>query len=277
MQTLREHYGLEDKVAIVTGGTTGIGKATCEQLAYLGAKVYNLDIQNPKNEDLENITYVPCDVSNKEDVQEAVKYVYENEGGIDHLFSNAGIHFFGSIEETSDEDFDRVYGVNVKGTFYVLKEVLPIMKEQGRGSVVINGSDQTKIGKDGQFVYGSTKGAIGQMTKQLAINYAKYGIRVNCVCPGTIETPLKQKAVKGISEDTDAEEEINEFLANAQPIKRVGQPEEVARPVVFLLSDLASYMTGALVSIDGGCCVCGNADEYRFGRRTLGRTGSART
>jgi NAD(P)-dependent dehydrogenase (short-subunit alcohol dehydrogenase family) len=240
-----------NKTAIITGATTGIGKATAELLAKKGCKVLNLDLV--KGEEADGIQWIPCDVSNRQQVAEAVELVMQQAGYIDFLFANAGVHLFAGIEETSDEDFDKVIGVNINGVFYSLKYVLPIMRKQGRGSVVLMGSDQSYVGKAQSAVYGLTKGAIGQLTKSTAIDYAPFGIRVNCICPGTIDTPLLHKAVDRYATLNGADPAaVLDSLHTIQPLGRIGRPEEIARVVAFLLSDEASFMTGALVSADGG-------------------------
>jgi len=240
----------EKKVAVITGGSTGIGLATCQELIKAGAIVYNLDI----NTDTKNEShFIPCNITQYEDVKSAIKMVIGREGKIDLLFANAGIHLFANIEETSIEAFDNVLNTNVKGVFYTLKEVIPVMKKQQSGKIVIMGSDQVFVGKQQSAVYGLTKGAVGQLTKSTAIDYAPYNIQVNCVCPGTIDTPLLDKAVSRFNELTGTpKEEINEILNNAQPMGRIAQPIEVAKTVCFLLSEENSFMTGSLVPIDGG-------------------------
>jgi NAD(P)-dependent dehydrogenase (short-subunit alcohol dehydrogenase family) len=240
----------ENKIAVITGASSGIGKATMHKLLEKGAVIYNLDLFN---EDSNDEFYIDCDVSDYNSVKESVKKIYNKHGRIDLLFANAGVHKVGNIEETSIDDFEKVLSVNLKGVFYVLKEILPIMKAQGKGNIVLMGSDQSIVGKGKSAVYGLTKGAIGQLTKSTAIDYAEYNIRVNCVCPGTIETPLLNNAVDGFSRMTNVEKgAILESLKNAQPINIIAQPYEIANVVCFLLSDDSSFMTGSLCSVDGG-------------------------
>ena len=187
------------------------------------------------------------------EVQNAIKEIFNKENKIDLLFSNSGIHMVGNIEETTIEDFEKILSINLKGMFYILKEVLPIMKIKRGGSVVLMGSDQSFIGKGKSSAYGLTKGAIGQLTKSTAIDYADYNIRVNCICPGTIETPLMYGAVERFSKQTGIGKNIIlDSLKSAQPIKRLAKPEEIANVVCFLLSDECSFMTGSLCSVDGG-------------------------
>lgn len=240
----------QDKVAVVTGGSSGIGYATAELLARSGCRVYNFDIQKYSGT---NIKFTQCNVGNYNEVKTAIKYVCDNEKQIDLLFSNAGIYLPGNVEEASLDDFEKILATNLKGTFYILKEVLPIMKKQKFGNIVLMGSDQCFIGKEKSAVYGMTKGAIGQLTRSTAIDYAQYNIRVNCVCPGSIETPMHHKAIDDYSKVSGiSKEELYKMEDLAQPIRRVGQPVEVAKVVLFLLSNDSSYMTGTLVSIDGG-------------------------
>ena len=240
----------EKKIAIVTGGSTGIGNATCIKLKNEGAIVYNLDIHEVATN---GIHFIKCDIRNYSDVKSAVQQVADQEGIIDLLFANAGIHMSGNIEDTSIEDFENILSINLKGLFYTVKEVIPFMKKQKKGAIVLTGSDQSFIGKGNSSAYGLTKGAIGQLTKSTAIDYAPFNIRINCICPGTIETPLLTKAVDGFDALTYlGKDTIYKMLEEAQPIKRIAKPEEIANVVAFLLSEESSFMTGALVAADGG-------------------------
>lgn len=239
-----------NKVAIVTGGSTGIGKETISKLNEEKAKVYNLDIEETNSSDS---IFIKCDISDYEQVKNAVKKIYETEGKIDVLFANAGIHLFANIEETTLEEFEKVISVNIKGVYFILKEVIPIMKEQQKGNILLMGSDQSFVGKSKSSVYGMTKGAIGQLTKSTAIDYAPFNIKVNCICPGTVDTPLLNKAVSKFQSLTGLSSlEIQELLENAQPINRIAKPEEIANVACYLLSDENSFMTGSLIPVDGG-------------------------
>ena len=237
-------------VAVITGGTTGIGAATRELLRGRGARVYNLDV---RRDGCPGDYFISCDVADHESVSAAVGDVVDREGRIDCLFANAGIHRFANIEETSVEEFESVLSVNLKGVFYTLKAVIPVMKAQMHGVILLTGSDQTFVGKGRSSVYGLTKAAIGQLTKSTAIDYAPFNIRVNCLCPGTTDTPLLDTAVARYGELSGLrQDEIRTELEHAQPIARVARPDEIARVACFLLSEESSYMTGALVAADGG-------------------------
>jgi len=238
-------------VTIITGATTGIGKATKELLRSRHHRVYNLDI-HPDPADPEGF-FIPCDVSQRTNIRSAVEMVFRREQQINHAFINAGIHLFSNMENTTDDEFDHLLAVNIAGSFYTAKYIISYMKQQGKGSIVFMGSDQSIIGKGQSSVYGLTKGAVGQLTKSTAIDYAPFNIRVNCICPGTIQTPLLDKAVARYSSISEVPvETAMEGLKTAQPLQRIGRPEEIAAVVAFLLSDESSFMTGALVSADGG-------------------------
>ena len=186
-------------------------------------------------------------------VSACVKNVIDRDGRIDLLFVAAGVHLFANIEQTSIGEFNRVLSINLKGTFYVLKKVLPVMRKQRYGNIVLMGSDQVFVGKGNSTVYGLTKAAIGQLTKSSAIDYAPYNVRVNCICPGTIDTPMLIPSVEKFHQISGKQiNEINEILQNAQPVQRLGNAEEIAKVVLFLLSDDCPFMTGALLSADWG-------------------------
>ena len=240
--------GFHEKVALVVGGASGMGNAVVRMLAHAGCRTHVFDVKETSDGSFQS-----CDVADYAQVRQCVRNVASQDGRIDLLFVAAGVHLFANIEETSIEEFERVLSINLKGPFYVLKEVLPIMRKQRYGNVVLMGSDQVFIGKGSSTVYGLSKAALGQLTKSSAIDYAPYNVRVNCICPGTIDTPMLGPSVERFHQASDMPvEEIYELLRKAQPIQRLGTPEEIARTVLFLLSDDCPFMTGALVSVDGG-------------------------
>ena len=240
----------KNTVTVITGASSGIGKATLELLKKEGSLVYNLDNTPPIPPDP---YFIDCDVSNRVNVEQAIKIIYEKEKKIDFLFANAGRHLFANIEDTSYEQLESLVGINLMGTFYLLKTVIPIMKQQQKGSIVLMGSDQSFVGKASSAVYGMTKGAIAQLAKSTAIDYAAFNIRVNCICPGTIQTPLLDNAVKQFVNKTGQEAAaVFASLDRVQPLGRVGRPEEIANVVRFLFSNDSSFITGALIAADGG-------------------------
>lgn len=240
----------KDSVTIITGASSGIGKATLDLLRSEGGLVYNLDNVTSSDSDP---YFIHCDVSDRHNVEQAIKTVYDKEKRIDFVFSNAGRHLVGNIEDTSYEQLESLVGINLMGTFYLVKAVIPFMRLRQKGSIVLMGSDQSFVGKASSSVYGMTKGAIAQLAKSTAIDYASYNIRVNCICPGTIQTPLLDNAVKEFVSHSKLESAaVYTSLNSAQPLGRIGRPDEIAKTVRFLFSDDSSFITGALIAADGG-------------------------
>ncbi len=245
---MQKQAGFKDKVALVVGGASGMGNAVVRLLAAEGCRTHVLDIKETADG-----LFQRCDIQHYDQVRQSVRNVVDQEGRIDLLFVAAGVHLFADIEGTSIEEFERVLAINLKGPFYVLKEVLPVMRQQQYGNVVLMGSDQVFVGKPSSTVYGMSKAALGQLTKSSAIDYAPYNVRVNCICPGTIDTPMLAPSIDRFHQMSGMPvEDIYATLRSAQPIQRLGTPEEIGKAVLFLLSDDCPFMTGALLSADGG-------------------------
>lgn len=243
----------QDKTIIITGGSSGIGAATVTLFSDAGANVYILDKKKLTDALSQSIHYLKCDVANAEEVKSAMNHILQKNSRIDYLFCNAGVHLLANIEESSHEDMQKVISTNLMGTIYCLQHVLPRMKQQGDGAIVLMASDQAFIAKEQCAIYGASKAGIAQLAKSTALDYAQYGIRVNCVCPGTIDTPMYHTILEQFQQKTGLPPtSLQEQVAEKLPLKRAGKPEEVAQVVGFLFSDAAAFMTGALVNVDGG-------------------------
>jgi len=239
-------------VCIVTGGSLGIGYAVCKVFSQNGYDVVNLDIRDFE-QPLLNSLWKPCDVSLVSNIELSIREVLAMYGRIDALVCNAGIHVSATIEETDEVMLDKVINLNIKGAYGAIKSCLPTMKAQGSGAIVVMGSDQSFVGKRNSFAYGLSKGALASVAKTTALDYASYNIRVNAVCPGTIETPLFHNAIDNYVARSGAnKDEVVAEEAAAQPIGRLGQPEDVAELTYFLCSSKASFITGSLYAVDGG-------------------------
>lgn len=236
------------KVAIVTGGSKGIGFAVVQRLLTNGYQVHNLDI-----EPSESGVFHQCDVSDVTAVRQCIQAIIEKTQRIDVLVSNAGKHLSATIEHTDEATFDALMALNVKGAYAAIQSVLPTMKAQQDGAIVLIASDQAIIGKQNSFAYNLTKHALASMAKTTALDYASFNIRANAVCPGTIETPLFHNAIDVYCKRSGANKaDIVAEEAALQPLNRLGQADEVAALVSFLVSADASFITGSLQRIDGG-------------------------
>ncbi len=247
---------LENKKAIVTGGAGGIGRATSLAFAAEGAAVAVIDLNEAAAEAVaEEIRAaggtaiaIGADVSSEADIQRAVETVNAELGGIDVVFNNAGIIRRTTAVETTVEEWDRVFGVNVRSIFLMCKHVVPIMKAAGGGSIVNTGSGWGLKGGGQAISYCASKGAVVNMTRALAIDHGPDGIRVNSVNPGDVDTGMLREEARQLGQAEDG------FLAEAadRPLRRMGQPNEIANAVVWLASDASSYVTGAALVVDGG-------------------------
>lgn len=235
------------KTCIVTGGSSGIGLSVVKLFLANDYQVFNLDIQPS---DIGQ--FCPCDITNLDQITNIIDDITQH-NNIDALVSNAGIHFSATIENTSEEELDNIFSINVKGAYAAMKAVLPNMKANRYGNIILISSEQALVGKPNSFAYSLTKTALASMAKTTALDYAAFNIRANAVCPGTIETPLYHKAIDSYCLKSGAnKEDIHKEEAKLQPLGRLGQPDEVAELVFFLASDKAKFITGSLQVIDGG-------------------------
>lgn len=247
---------LEGKKAIVTGGAGGIGRATSLAMAAEGAAVAVVDLNGEAAEAVASeireaggtAIALAADVSSEPDIERVVAAAASEFGGIDVVFNNAGIIRRTTAVETSVEEWDLVFGVNVRAIFLMCKHVVPVMAAGGGGSIVNTGSGWGLKGGGRAISYCASKGAVVNMTRALAIDHGPQGIRVNSVNPGDVDTGMLRDEARQLAQET------NSFLAEAadRPLGRMGQPREIAAAVVWLASDEASYVTGAAMVVDGG-------------------------
>ncbi|WP_448211382.1 SDR family NAD(P)-dependent oxidoreductase [Colwellia sp. MEBiC06753] len=235
------------KTCVITGASSGIGLSIAQKFIEQGDTVYNLDIQPS-----DCGHFIPCDMTDVDAVKKAITEI-GNTQGIDILILNAGIHFSGNIENTTEQDLERVFNINVKGAYAATQASLPFMRQQNNGAILYIASDQAVIGKRNSFAYNLSKSALASMARTTALDYAEFNIRANALCPGTIETPLYHQAIDRYVQASDADKtQVHQEEAALQPIGRLGQPKEVADFAYFLTSDQASFITGSLQVIDGG-------------------------
>lgn len=247
---------LHDKVAIVTGAGGGIGAATVVRFCEEGARVLCCDLDEallaaslaPLQAAGANVHAMAVDVTDETQVQRLARTAIDRWGRIDILVNNAGVGSGADILSATSEEWTRVLNVNLKGPFLCTKYCLPMMLEQGSGAIVNVASISSTCGIPGQAVYGPSKGAVLQLTRQLAVEYAQRGIRVNAVAPGTVDTPMLRKAMARYA---DPSAFLN-FLLKGHPIGRIAEPIEIANAILFLASDEASFITGASLAVDGG-------------------------
>ncbi|MCC2645171.1 MAG: oxidoreductase [Burkholderiales bacterium] len=240
------------QVAVVSGGSSGIGDACVNKFLQNKYFVYNLDIAS-KEISNENYRYIQTDISNSKQIKQSINKIINENRRIDTLIISAGKHLSATIENTDDKQLMDLVSLNMLGAFWLIQSVIPYMKNQKRGTIITIGSDQSTIAKNNSAAYGMTKAALASLTKSTALDYAKYNIRANCIGAGTIDTPLYRSAIAKYSGSSGISlAKIEQEEALLQPVGRIGKPEEVAELAYFLASDKVSFITGALIPIDGG-------------------------
>lgn len=247
---------LKGKICIITGAGAGIGEATAVRFSQEGAKVVVADMDKTAGEGTVckiietggEAMFVLTDVSRSEDCRLLMEETDEAFGNIDILVNNAGIYIQENIIDASEENWKRIFAVNVDGIFYCSRHAVPYMKKAGGGSIVHVASEAGIVAIKGQMAYNTSKAAVIMMAKSMAVDLAQYNIRVNAVCPGTTETPLFKEAMKRDANPTEA----RRLLESSRPANRLGRPEEIASAILFIASDEAGYATGSSLVIDGG-------------------------
>lgn len=250
---------LDEKVAVISGGASGIGFATAELLAEYGAKVVLLDLNEEQgeksakkiNKDGGVGRFFKCDVTSNDNCKEAIKFVEKEFGRVDILFNNAGVTFRKTVVELEEKEWDLVLDVGLKGTYLLSKYAIPVMEKSGGGSIINTGSGWGLKGGDKAAAYCAVKGGIVNLTRAMAIDHGAQNIRVNSVNPGDTDTNM----LRSEGEQLGFKSEIDEFLvdsAKGRPLERLGTPNDIAKAVLFLSSDLATWITGTALVVDGG-------------------------
>src|SRR5215213_4420716 len=243
---------LEGKIAVITGGNSGIGLATAKRFVAEGAYVFitgrrQKELDSAVSEISKNVSGIQSDVSNLADLDKLYDVVKDQKGSIDILFANAGIAQFAPLGEITEEHFDKIFRINVKGLLFTVQKALPLFQEGG-GSIILNASIGSSKGVEESSVYSATKAAIRSFARTWTVDLKHRKIRVNTISPGPIDTPIFDSIAQ-------TEEEINQIKANlvaGVPIGRMGSPDEIAKAVSFLASDDSSYITGIELCADGG-------------------------
>jgi NAD(P)-dependent dehydrogenase (short-subunit alcohol dehydrogenase family) len=251
-------FKLTGKIAAVTGGGSGIGRAISAVFGRQGAHVFVLDRDGEAADETAaavsaeggRATSLVCDVAEAGRVNATFEHIVGSAGRLDILVNNAGVAHVGNIERTQEEDFDRLYRVNVKGVYLCSRAAVPVMVRQGGGVILNMASIVVSIGVADRFAYSMTKGAVLTMTKSVAVDYVKQNIRCNCICPTRIHTPFVDGFVR--KNYPGREQEVLDELSAYQPMGRMGTPEEVAYLALYLCSDEASFVTGQAYPLDGG-------------------------
>lgn len=250
---------LKDKVAIITGAGSGIGRESALLFAQEGAKVVVADIVEEAGQgtvDLigGNAFFLKVDVSSWSETEKMIQQTVDRFGWLDILFNNAGIDLpqATTVVETDEADWDRILAVNLKGVFLGARHALPVMMQQRSGTIIITASRAGLAATPQEAAYCASKGSVVSLTRQMALDYAPYNIRVNCICPGVMEKPTvdRQKYLQTLS--TDAVNQRNARFAQANPLGRLCTPQDIAKAALYLASDESAYVTGIALVVDGG-------------------------
>ncbi|HZU25939.1 MAG TPA: SDR family oxidoreductase [Bryobacteraceae bacterium] len=229
-----------DQVAIVTGGASGIGGAAVDLLKQRGARVFSFDVHGDPTHRV--------DVANSGQARDAVEEIASQCGRIDAVIASAGVQAYGTALTTTDEEWDRVLNINLRGVWNVARAALPHMQKAGGGSIVVVSSVQGLATQNNVFAYSTSKHALLGLTRSMAVDFAADGIRVNCVCPGTVDTPMLAWSA-GLDEDPES---VYRACREMHPLGRIAKPEEIAEVLCFLAHPAASFVTGAVWTVDGG-------------------------
>ncbi len=255
-QRAAQFLSLKDKIAMVTGAASGIGRGISLRLAEMGAFVAVLDIDETKGRETAaeieahegEAVFLKCDVRSAADCRRAVETVIERSGKVDILCNCAGIAIRKDIVDLTEDEWDLALDVTLKGIYLLSREVVPHMIRNGGGSIINIGSGWSLKGGPRAASYCAAKGGVVNLTRAMAIDHGKHNIRVNCVCPGDVDTPMLQSECAQLGEDREG------FMREAanRPLARVGTPDDIANAVLFLASPMSSWITGAALVVDGG-------------------------
>jgi len=251
-------FDLSGKTAVITGGGSGIGKSIAQVFAQQGANVHILEIDQASGRSTLNeikeaggsCFFHTVDISQHEEVSSLAEQIYQQQGSLDIWVNNAGIAHIGNVETTTEDDFDRIYQVNIKGVYNGMHACVPLMKKNGGGVILNLASVASVLGIPDRFAYSASKGAVYTMTLSVARDYLADKIRCNCIGPGRVHTPFVDGFLK--RNYPGQEQEMFEKLSQTQPIGRMGKPEEIAYLALYLCSQEAGFVTGSFYPIDGG-------------------------
>jgi NAD(P)-dependent dehydrogenase (short-subunit alcohol dehydrogenase family) len=246
---------LDGKIAVITGGNSGIGLATAQRFVAEGAYVFITgrrqgELDTAVNQIGKNVTCVQGDVSNLADLDRLYAAVKDQKGRIDIVFANAGVGEFATLTTITEEHFDKTFGINVKGLLFTVQKALPLFQEGG--SIILTASTAASKGVEGFSVYNATKAAIRSFARTWTVDLKQRKIRVNAISPGPIDTPASRLSLNSLVQSEQQSEQLKKNLVNNVPLGRMGSPDEVAKVASFLASDDSSYVTGIELFVDGG-------------------------